>query len=561
MAWERNEMDINTLWFSLIGAAFYVYMVLDGFDFGVGMLLPFMPKDGSARRDALSSMWPVWDGNELWGLIAAGASFAVFPAVFAGLLPLVYPFAFILMACLILRPLAFEMWFREAAPGSRAVWEKVFAIGGALAAFIVGDLLGLLVAGLPFSGPDPYGASLAAAFGALPLVSGAAFVAFSLAHGAMYLGLKTEGEARALARRSLGRVWPASALLTALFLALVAFERRSGSSAGFIAGTIASAAGLAGVSVFRAKSEKLAFAASFLQAAGVFVATGSSQYPMLVADSADPAASLTIYSAAAPDYTLRLLAVVAVLGLAIAGIYTVFLYAIFKGRVRPSDFYHDKDMEADMTKEKSLASMIVDALAGEKKLVRCRICGYIMAEGDLKDVCPACGVSAKVFEPYANPVEKDRAFLLKLDIHPIIVHAPQAITLVTLILALVSLVATGWRPAIFTSIGVLAWILPISLVLAFGSGLFDGKIRFKKTTTRLLKRKMLLAGTFFAASLGMLYFADAAGKSLGNSSDMAVFIAFNLLGFAMSALLGLIGASLVHAVFVKLGVKKPAAKE
>ncbi len=212
-----------------------------------------------------------------------------------------------------------------------------------------------------------------------------------------------------------------------------------------------------------------------------------------------------------------------------------------------------------MTQKKSMVGNLIGNLAGDKKLVRCKICGYIMPEDALKDVCPACGVSAKVFETYVDPVERDRAFILKLDIHPIIVHAPQALTLIMLVLALAAIIVPGWKPDILTSIGVLAWILPFSLLAAFGSGLFDGKIRFKKTSTRLLRRKMLLAGIFFASSLGMLYFADSAG--LGTGPGLLLFLACNLVGFAMSAFLGLIGASLVHAVFVKLGPKKPAARE
>ena len=137
-------------------------------------------------------------------------------------------------------------------------------------------------------------------------------------------------------------------------------------------------------------------------------------------------------------------------------------------------------------------------------LIRCKSCGYVSEEGKIGDKCPACGVPAKMFEPYIDPVSEPRRRLLMLDIHPILVHFPQAFAFSLLIISALSFAVTGpVKDAFISAIKVVTAFLPLVVLLAFLSGLMDGKTRFRRVTTPFLKIKMMLGSSFFLVSLGM----------------------------------------------------------
>lgn len=195
-----------------------------------------------------------------------------------------------------------------------------------------------------------------------------------------------------------------------------------------------------------------------------------------------------------------------------------------------------------------------------KKLVRCKLCGYVMEEGDLKDVCPACGVARKMFEPYVDPVEPERRRLLALDIHPVVVHAPQALTFLLMLV----LFAKPFLPEAlvkqYVSPGIvdMATLLPFTVLGAILTGILDGKTRFRKVGTPLLRLKMIIGAVYLLVTIAMMWLADAPPADA--KWVYPALTALSVIAMAACSWLGMIGARLLPAVFVKLApAKKPAA--
>ena len=179
-----------------------------------------------------------------------------------------------------------------------------------------------------------------------------------------------------------------------------------------------------------------------------------------------------------------------------------------------------------------------------KTMVKCRACGYIMEEGDMKDLCPACGLPKTVFEPYKEKVAEGRKKWIDLHIHPIIVHFPPvfAVAIVGGLL-LAGRVGDPWRGDLMGAVELSILLMPVSLLAALVSGLFDGKLRFKKTKTPLLIHKMIAGGIFFGLSLVIL--GLWAADRFDHSGTMVVLSAACL---GCNTYLGRVGATLMEAV-------------
>jgi hypothetical protein len=192
--------------------------------------------------------------------------------------------------------------------------------------------------------------------------------------------------------------------------------------------------------------------------------------------------------------------------------------------------------------------MIAGKEADMKDLVRCKACGYIMEGSRLGDKCPACGVPAKQFEPYEDKVSEKRRRLLDLHVHPIVVHIPQAFSPFLVLLGLALAVATGdLRVVVLDAARVLALTLPLSVILAFAAGVFDGKLRFRRTSTPILVRKIVVASIFLAASIAGALLAVLTG--LDGPGSLVPFIALQAIGLAAAVFLGFLGFPLIVAKF------------
>ncbi len=181
-------------------------------------------------------------------------------------------------------------------------------------------------------------------------------------------------------------------------------------------------------------------------------------------------------------------------------------------------------------------------------LIRCKACGYVAVEGKIKDVCPACGVPAKMFEPYTDPVAEKRRRILKLHIHPIIVHFPQSFAFTLFVLAVLSFVTPPQiNKGLYCTMQVLSSALPFSLILALITGLVDGKTRFRRVTTLFLKKKIIFGLSSLLISI--LIAAAAFTLPLSSAPVMALFTLLTIIAVGFSFALGLIGGELLDAKF------------
>ena len=333
------EFDLPFIWAGLIAFAVLAYVLLDGFDLGIGILFPFL-KDREERHLAMNTIAPVWDGNETWLVLGGGGLFAVFPLAYAIVMPALYPLIIAMLLGLIFRGVAFEFVHRTRR--MQGFWELGFWGGSLVATIAQGMALGALVQGIAVEGRAYGGGNWDwltpfAALTALALVVGYAML------GATWLILKTEGEMLARAQRfarplgagliaSIGAVSLATPFLRPEYLARW-FGWPSGAWSAIVPTLLALAAwqlwaGLRNQDHLR----------PFLATAAIFVLSyaglGVSFYPNLV----PPA--LTIAEAAAPDASLRFLLVGAVILIPMILAYTAYSYWVFRGKVRPGDGYH-----------------------------------------------------------------------------------------------------------------------------------------------------------------------------------------------------------------------------
>lgn len=324
-------MDLQILWFAAVAVLWTGFLLLEGFDFGVAALLPVLGRRTADRHLMLRTIGPVWDGNEVWLITAAGAVFAAFPGWYATWLPALYlPFVLVLLG-LIVRAVAFEWRHSSDDPRWDLTWTRVITGGSLVAAAGVGAALGATTLGLPI---DAAGARVGGAFAGLgwsSLLGAAAVVGFSLVHGALFLALKTDGPVRLRARAFALRWSPLAALPLLAWAGLV--QLRSGT---LLTGVLWALAALAVVVTWtRVRLDRegqafLGWAMVLLASAGTLFGAA---YPVVVPSTIDPAFDVTIGDAAVSDYTLTVMTWVAAVGLPVVLAYQAWTYWVFRRRL------------------------------------------------------------------------------------------------------------------------------------------------------------------------------------------------------------------------------------
>jgi len=323
---------LRDVWFLLIGVLLAGYSVLDGFDLGIGVLFPFLAKDEDERTALIGTIGPVWDGNEVWLLTGGGALFAAFPHAYATVFSGFYLALMLVLFSLILRAVSLE--FRAHDTARRRLWEAAFVGGSFLPALLFGVALGNVVVGVPIDARMEYAGGVFTLLRPLPLVFGLLGLAAFLLHGAAWAALKTDGELQARARRAAGTMTMAVGVLYLLSFAAVciylpAALRRL--PAWIFAGLVWLSLGLLYSALKKGKDEWafLLSAAAFLSLWGT---VGSIHYPNLVR-AADPALSLTVTNASSSALTLKVMLMIALVGMPLVIGYTVYAYRVFKGKV------------------------------------------------------------------------------------------------------------------------------------------------------------------------------------------------------------------------------------
>lgn len=322
---------LPTVWFIAIAVLWTGYLFLEGFDLGVGMLMKLFARDNTERRVLLNTIGPVWDGNEVWLLTAAGATFAAFPFWYASLFSALYLPLLIVLVALIFRAVAFEYRGKVDTVRWRTTWDWAIAAGSFVAAFGVGAALALTTTGLPLDANGDRDGGPFAWFSGYAVLGGFAVAGFAVVHALAFLALKTDGEVRHRARRWFVLLLPVLLLPMAGWAVSVQLLFGKTWTLALLAAAVLAAAA-AWIQARKGK-EGTAFLAT-----GIFLVGGTASifgavFPRVLPSTIDPAFSLTITNASSSDYTLGLMTVVACVGLPLVIAYQAWTYWVFRRRV------------------------------------------------------------------------------------------------------------------------------------------------------------------------------------------------------------------------------------
>ena len=322
---------LPTIWFVAIAALWIGYLLLEGFDLGVGMHMLVSARTENQRRLMLNSIGPVWDGNEVWLITAGAATFAAFPFWYASLFSTLYIPLTLTLLGLIFRAVAIEYRGKGVTDRWRAWWDRALGIGSFVAAFGVGAMLTLTTTGLPI---DANGDRVGGPFAWLngyAVLGGLAVIGFCLVHGAVFLSLKTLGPVRERSRAFVVRWAPVALLPIVGWVLAVQFATGTVITWGLV--VLAVVAVGYGWTAARAGREGRAFAgiAAFLVlgTASIFAAA----FPVLIPSTINRAFDLTVTNASSGDYTLGVMSVVTAVGLPLVFVYQGYTYWVFRRRL------------------------------------------------------------------------------------------------------------------------------------------------------------------------------------------------------------------------------------
>ncbi len=328
-------MDLNTIWFILVGILWTGFFILEGFDFGVGMLTPFLGKNDLERRAIINTIGPHWDANEVWLLTAGGATFAAFPHWYATLFSGFYPALFLLLVGLILRGVAIEFRSKDENPKWRATWDWAIAVGSFLAALLLGVAFANLTRGLAIDAEMTYTGGFWYLLNPYGLLGGLFGVAISLLHGAIFISLKTTAELEENAKKLSQTLWVVALVVTVLLFAAGFLYTDMLGKLGFwfILPVLALVTLVLSGYFLRQKKYGWAFGMTAATLLLVTVTHFAYVFPNVMISTTDPAFSLTIYNAASSPYTLKIMTWVAVIFVPIMLAYQAWSYWTFRKRI------------------------------------------------------------------------------------------------------------------------------------------------------------------------------------------------------------------------------------
>jgi cytochrome bd ubiquinol oxidase subunit II len=333
-------MWLNVAWYILFIIIISGYLILDGFDLGVGILHLFVAKKDEERRILLNSIGPVWDGNEVWLVLGGGVLFAAFPLVYASLFSGFYIAMMLVLLVLILRTVAIE--FRSKRPGSRwrSAWDIVFFLSSAGIALLLGVAFGNVVSGTPIDAAGNISATLITLLTPFALLIGITTIFMFATQGAIYLCLKTEGVLLERIKRAIPRLMVIFFVLNTLVVAAT-IVLQTHIAANYFANPwliIFPALGLLSVITawFMVRKERYfqAFLASSVMILSLILAAAAGLYPNLMVSTTNEAYNLTIFNAASAPNTLQVMFIIAVIGMPFVLLYTAGVYYIFRGKVK-----------------------------------------------------------------------------------------------------------------------------------------------------------------------------------------------------------------------------------
>ena len=338
-------MTLESTWFFLWGLLWAVYFMTDGFDLGIGTLMPFLGKTEADKRVMVNSIGPLWDGNEVWLLTSGGVTFAAFPQVYAVMFSSLYSALMLILFALILRGVAFEFRGKVDSDGWRKVWDICIFAGSAVPALLFGVAFANIFRGIPIDQNGIYQGSLFTLLNPYGLLGGLLFLIAFVLHGSLWLTTKARGELQQRAVSAANRLWPALLAAAVIFLAASIFV--TSLYANYLNNPILFAVilltvcALLGIKFFLAKQAYFkAWCASALTIVGTTFYGIIGLYPKMLPSNIDVAYSLTAHSSASSPQTLKIMLMVVVLFLPVVLAYQVWAYFLFKGEVTEKDMVY-----------------------------------------------------------------------------------------------------------------------------------------------------------------------------------------------------------------------------
>ena len=333
------ELDLNTVWFLLLGILLGGYAILDGFDLGVGALHLFTKTD-TERRIMLNAIGPVWDGNEVWLVTGGGAMFAAFPDVYATVFSGFYPIIMLLLMGLVFRAVAIEFRSKQPMRWWRQMWDVAFSVASIVVALLMGIALGNVLQGIHLGADKEFAGSWIDLLNPYAFLVGVTTVALFMMHGAIYTVMKTEGELHEKVRGWVNNTiiffvicFVTTTMTTLIYFPHMADPFKAHPTLFVIA--LATMLLIANIprEIYHGR-DFLAFLSSCLSILGLMTLAAIGIFPNLVLSRPNPEYSLTIYNAAASPATLKIMLIIAIIGVPFVLAYTISIYWIFRGKVK-----------------------------------------------------------------------------------------------------------------------------------------------------------------------------------------------------------------------------------
>jgi cytochrome d ubiquinol oxidase subunit II len=333
-------MDLAYLWFWIVGFLFVGYFVLDGFDFGVGMSLPFLGRDDVSRRQVINTIGPVWDLNETWVIVAGACLFAAFPEWYATLFSGFYLALLLILLALILRGVSFEYRHQRDSLRWKKGFDTMIIVGSAVPALLWGVAVANIVQGVPLDADHEFTGSLLTLLNPYGLLGGLTTLLLFFTHGVYFVALKTDGQVAADARRLAGRAGLLTIVVAAAVLVCsVGMAFGEGRDFALVTAVLSAVAAVVLIASWLANArgrEGWAFGFGAVTIVSAVLAVWFALFPYVMPSTTDPAGSLTIENASSTDYTLTIMSWAALIFLPLVLAYQGWTYWVFRKRVTRS---------------------------------------------------------------------------------------------------------------------------------------------------------------------------------------------------------------------------------
>ena len=338
-------MILENIWFFLWGLLWAIYFMTDGYDLGIGSLLPFVGKSDEDRQVMINAKGPLWDGNQVWLLTAGGVTFAAFPKVYAVMFSSLYSALMLILFALILRGVAFEFRNKVESPAWRKIWDMCAFVGSIAPAILFGVAFANIFRGIPIDGDGVYQGNLFTLLNPYGLLGGILFLSLFLVHGALWLSIRTEGDLQQRAVATAEKLWPVELGVAVIFLiasmfATNLYDNYLANPLLFVIILLA-VAGLLGIKRFL--DQKAFFKAWFASALTIVAATFYGiigLFPNMFPSNIDPSYSLTAHNSASSALTLKIMLVVVILFIPIVLFYQAWSFNLFRGKVKREDLVY-----------------------------------------------------------------------------------------------------------------------------------------------------------------------------------------------------------------------------